>query len=119
MRKFIFAFFCAVFLCTGLNAAQYRAALVADMNSGRILYQENANAQNYPASLTKIMTLYLTFDALEHGRLHLDDYLIVSQYAAGASPVKLGLVAGSKIKVEDAIKDVAVLSAYYVARAPF
>lgn len=97
-------------------AAQYKAALIADIDSGRILYQENSNVQNYPASLTKIMTLYLTFDALEHGRLHLDDYLIVSQYAASASPVKLGLVAGSKIKVEDAIKALTVLSANDVAR---
>ena len=47
------------------------------------------------------MTLYLTFDALEHGRLALDDYLIVSQSAANAEPVKLGLAAGAKIKVED------------------
>lgn len=98
------------------NAAQYRAALVADMDTGRILYQENATQPNYPASLTKIMTLYLTFDALEHGRLHLDDYLIVSQSAANASPVKLGLAAGSKISVENAIKAVAVLSANDVAR---
>ncbi len=96
--------------------AQYKAALVADMDSGKVLYQENATVQNYPASLTKIMTLYLTFDALEHGRLHLDDYLIVSQSAASASPVKLGLKAGSKIKVEDAIKALTVLSANDVAR---
>ncbi len=99
-----------------VSAAQYRAALVADMDSGKVLYQENATVQNYPASLTKIMTLYLTFDALEHGRLHLDDYLIVSQSAAAASPVKLGLTAGSKIKVEDAIKALTVLSANDVAR---
>lgn len=97
-------------------AAGYRAAMVADMDTGRVLYSENANDLNYPASLTKIMTLYLTFDALEHGRLHLDDYLIVSQYAANASPVKLGLAAGSKITVEDAIKAVAVVSANDVAR---
>lgn len=97
-------------------AAQYKAALVADMDTGQVLYQENATVQNYPASLTKIMTLYLTFDALEHGRLHLDDYLIVSQSAANASPVKLGLAAGSKIKVEDAIKALAVHSANDVAR---
>ena len=96
--------------------AQYRAALVADMDTGRVLYQENANELNYPASLTKIMTLYLTFDALEHGRLSLDDYLIVSQSAANAEPVKLGLAAGSKIRVEDAIKAVAVYSANDVAR---
>ena len=100
----------------GANAADYRAVLVADIDTGHVLYQENANQLNYPASLTKIMTLYLTFDALEHKRLHLDDYLIVSQSAANAEPVKLGLAAGSKIKVEDAIKAVAVHSANDVAR---
>ena len=105
-----------LFLCNLANAASYRAALVADMESGRVLYSENANVANYPASLTKIMTLYLTFNALEHGRLHLDDYLIVSNAAAAAEPVKLGLPAGSKIKVEDAIKAVAVHSANDVAR---
>jgi D-alanyl-D-alanine carboxypeptidase len=97
-------------------AANYRAAMVVDMDSGQVLFQENANDLNYPASLTKIMTLYLTFDALEHGRLHLDDYLIVSDAAANASPVKLGLGAGAKIKVEDAIKALAVHSANDVAR---
>ena len=117
LMKGLIGFFSVLWLCTvPCFAAGYRAALVADMDSGKILYQENANDLNYPASLTKIMTLYLTFDALEHGRLHLDDYLIVSQYAANASPVKLGLVAGTKISVEDAIKAVAVLSANDVAR---
>ena len=113
-RVFAFIFSMFVFFCA--NAAHYRAVLVADIDTGRVLYQENANELNYPASLTKIMTSYLTFDALEHGRLHLDDYLIVSQYAADAQPVKLGLTAGSKIKVEDAIKAVAVHSANDVAR---
>lgn len=103
-------------MCGASHAAQYRAALVANMDTGQILIKENANQLNYPASLTKIMTVYLTFDALEHGRLHLDDYLIVSNYAAAASPVKLGLSAGSKITVEDAIKAVIVMSANDVAR---
>ena len=101
---------------TAAVAAPYRAVLVADMDSGRVLYQENATVPNYPASLTKIMTLYLTFDALEHGRLHLDDYLIVSKSAAAAEPVKLGLAAGSKIRVEDAIRALTGLSANDVAR---
>lgn len=114
MMRFFLIFFISL-ICMSARAAQYRAALVADMNTGRVLYQENANELLYPASLTKIMTLYLTFDALEHGRLHLDDYLIVSQSAANASPVKLGLPAGSKIRVEDAIKAVAVHSANDVA----
>lgn len=115
LNKFFLAFsllFCASFS----YGANYRAALVADMDTGRVLYSENASVSNYPASLTKIMTLYLTFDALEHGRLHLDDYLIVSQSAANAQPVKLGVPAGSKIKVEDAIKAVAVHSANDIAR---
>lgn len=103
-------------MCGASHAAQYRAALVANMDTGQVLIRENANQPNYPASLTKIMTVYLTFDALEHGRLHLDDYLIVSNYAAAASPVKLGLTAGSKITVEDAIKAVTVMSANDVAR---
>ena len=117
--KRVLSFILSLFLFCGLaNAAQpqYRAVLVADIDSGRVLYNENANELNYPASLTKIMTLYLTFDALEHKRLHLDDYLIVSNYAANAQPVKLGLAAGSKITVEDAIKAVAVHSANDVAR---
>ena len=115
MRKFLFVL-PLMFSCAFAHAANYRAALVADMDTGRVLISENANDANYPASLTKIMTLYLTFDALEHGRLHLDDYLIVSNSAASAAPVKLGLVAGSKIRVEDAIIAVAVHSANDVAR---
>ena len=114
--KRIFLILGCLFLSMSAHAAQYRAALVADMNTGRVLYQENANELNYPASLTKIMTLYLTFDALEHKRLSLDDYLIVSKSAASAEPIKLGLTAGSKIRVEDAIKAVAVYSANDVAR---
>ena len=113
MKKLLLLF--SLFTCAA-TAAQYNAALVADMDTGRVLYSEHANDLNYPASLTKIMTLYLTFDALEHGRLHLDDYLIVSATAAAANPVKLGLSAGSKIKVEDAIKAIAVVSANDVAR---
>ena len=115
--KRVLPFIIGIFAFFGVAAAkEYRAALVADIDSGQVLYQENANQLNYPASLTKIMTLYLTFDALEHKRLRLDDYLIVSQSAANAQPVKLGLAAGSKISVEDAIKAVAVHSANDVAR---
>ena len=115
MRKILFVL-PLIFSCAFAHAADYRAALVADMNTGRVLIAENANQTNYPASLTKIMTLYLTFDALEHGRLHLDDYLIVSTSAAAAAPVKLGLTAGTKIRVEDAIIALAVYSANDVAR---
>lgn len=116
MRGHFLIFCLSLFFASSVMAAPYRAALVADMDTGTILYHENAYELNYPASLTKIMTLYLTFDALQHGRLHLDDYLIVSNVAANAAPVKLGLSAGSKISVEDAIKAVAVVSANDVAQ---
>ncbi|MCL1902107.1 MAG: D-alanyl-D-alanine carboxypeptidase [Alphaproteobacteria bacterium] len=118
MRKlFAFLITCHLSLVTFCaQSAQYNAVLVADMDTGAVLYQERATELNYPASLTKIMTMYLAFDALEHGRLHLDDYLIVSQAAANASPIKLGVAAGSKIRVEDAIKAVAVISANDIAR---
>lgn len=116
MKRIISFVFLMSCFCNFALAKDYRAVLVADIDSGQVLYQENAEQLNYPASLTKIMTLYLTFDALEHDRLKLDDYLIVSKYAADAQPVKLGLAAGSKIKVEDAIKAVAVHSANDVAR---
>ena len=116
MKRVLIFIISLLAMINGVFAKDYRAVLVADIDSGAVLYQENANQLNYPASLTKIMTLYLTFDALRHERLKLDDYLIVSKYAAEAQPVKLGLTAGSKIKVEDAIKAVAVLSANDVAR---
>jgi D-alanyl-D-alanine carboxypeptidase len=114
MRKLLVLFaFC--FGISAVNAADYNAVLIADMDSGQVLFQENANDVNYPASLTKIMTLYLTFDALEHGRLKLGQQLIVSKTATAASPVKIGLAAGSKISVEDAIKAVTVYSANDIA----
>lgn len=116
MKRVLIAFLSGLMCFSAVSAKEYRAVLVADIDTGQVLYQENANQLNYPASLTKIMTLYLTFDALKHNRLKLDDYLIVSQFAAGAQEVKLGLSAGSKIKVEDAIKAVAVHSANDVAR---
>ena len=115
MKRIVLIAFCAM-LCFAANAKEYNAALVADMDTGAVLFKDRADDLNYPASLTKIMTMYLTFDALEHDRLHLSDQLIVSQAAAAAKPVKLGLAAGSKISVEDAIKALAVLSANDVAR---
>lgn len=118
MRKILTVISAFCFLLSALSAAhaaEYNAALVADMDTGQILFKDRADDLNYPASLTKLMTLYLTFDALDHGRLHLDQNLIVSKTAAGASPVKLGLAAGTKISVENAIKAVTIHSANDIA----
>ena len=92
------------------DAAPY-AAIVVDANSGNVLHSSNPDARRHPASLTKIMTLYMLFEQLEAGKLKLDSELKVSEHAASQSPTKLGLRAGSTIQVEDAIKGIVTRSA--------
>ncbi len=87
------------------------AAIVVDANTGSILHSANADAIRHPASLTKIMTLYMLFERLESGKLSLDSPLRVSEHAADQSPTKLGLREGSTITVEDAIKGMVTRSA--------
>jgi D-alanyl-D-alanine carboxypeptidase len=70
------------------------ADLVLDANSGAVLHAENADSLRHPASLTKIMTLYLLFEQLEAGKLRLDSRMEVSEHAAQQAPSKLGLVPG-------------------------
>ena len=84
-------------------AARQYAAIIVDAESGAVLHAENADLKNRPASLTKMMTLYMTFEALRDGRMTLDKKLNVSRHAAEQSPTKLFLKPGSKIRVEDAI----------------
>lgn len=87
------------------------AAIVVDAKSGAVMHATNADAKRHPASLTKIMTLYLLFERLEAGKLKLDSPLKVSGYAEEQAPTKLGLEDGETIKVEDAIKGVITRSA--------
>ena len=79
------------------------AAIVVDGNTGQILQQVNADQRDYPASLTKMMTLYLTFRELKSGKLSLDQAMPVSAWAADKSPTKLGLRPGQTISVQDCI----------------
>lgn len=95
-------------------AAPY-AAMVVDGHNGKILYSKHGDAKRYPASLTKIMTLYLLFDLLEEGKLTENSGLEVSKHAAGQPPSKLGLRPGSTIKVKDAIYALVTKSANDVA----
>jgi D-alanyl-D-alanine carboxypeptidase len=98
-------------LATNPSQAAPYADIVVDANSGNVLHETNADARRHPASLTKIMTLYLLFEQLEAGKLRLDSQLKVSQEAAGQMPTKLGLKSGSTIQVEDAIKGIVTRSA--------
>jgi D-alanyl-D-alanine carboxypeptidase len=87
------------------------AAIVIDNNTGQVLHEENANEPRRPASLTKVMTLFVLFEQLEAGKIKLDTELPVSAFAAGQNPTKLGLKAGKTIAVEDAIKGLVTKSA--------
>lgn len=87
------------------------ASIVVDAASGEVLFSRFADARRYPASITKVMTLYLTFEALESGKIKLTDNLTVSPRAAAQPPSKLGLAAGQSISLEDAMKATAVRSA--------
>ena len=93
------------------------AALVVDANTGRTLYAADENETRHPASLTKVMTLYLLFEQLEKGRLSLDSPVTMSEHAASQAPSKLGLEPGESISVDNAIKSIVTRSANDVAVA--
>ncbi len=87
------------------------ASIVVDGNSGAVLQAANPDALRHPASLTKVMTLYLLFERLEAGKIRLDTPLKVSEHASEQAPTKLGLKPGQTIAVEDAIKGIVTKSA--------
>jgi D-alanyl-D-alanine carboxypeptidase len=87
------------------------ASIVVDGNSGEALQASNPDALRHPASLTKVMTLYLLFERLDAGKIKLDTPLKVSEHASDQDPTKLDLKAGDTITVEDAIKGIVTKSA--------
>jgi D-alanyl-D-alanine carboxypeptidase len=87
------------------------ASIIVDGNSGATLSANNPDASRHPASLTKIMTLYLLFERLDAGKIKLDTEMDVSEHASEQAPTKLGLRPGQTIKVEDAIKGLVTRSA--------
>ena len=91
------------------------ASIVVDANTGAVLQSTNADSPRHPASLTKIMTLYLLFERLEAGKLKLSSELSVSPHASAQAPSKLGLQPGQTINVETAIKAIVTKSANDVA----
>jgi len=94
----------AIFLLAAAPAwAGKYASIVIDAGSGKVLHAANPDVRSYPASLTKVMTLFLLFDELESGRMHLDTPLPVSAHAAAQAPSKLGLRPGETISVRDVI----------------
>ncbi|MEO1251156.1 MAG: D-alanyl-D-alanine carboxypeptidase family protein [Pseudomonadota bacterium] len=105
----------AFVLATPAHANPKYAAFVVHADSGDVLFDRYSTARRYPASLTKMMTLYLLFEALEAGELSLDSKMKVSRTAAGQPPSKLGVAAGSTIDVDTAIQALVIKSANDVA----
>ena len=97
-------------------AAPY-AALVMDARSGKVLHARNADTRLHPASLTKMMTLYVVFEAIENGEISLDTMVKVSKHAASEPPSKLGLKAGQRIKLRYLVRAAAIKSANDAATA--
>nr|WP_280778353.1 D-alanyl-D-alanine carboxypeptidase [Rhizobium sp. SG_E_25_P2] len=93
------------------------ASIVIDARNGKVMHQEDPDGLRYPASLTKMMTLYMVFDALESGRISLRTKITMSKHAASQSPTKLGIGAGRSFTVEQGILSLVTLSANDCATA--
>lgn len=116
-RAIFMAFVVSTIVVTSpLQAAPF-AAIVMDGRTGEVLYEKNADARLHPASLTKMMTLYIVFQEIEAGRLSLDTKVTVSKYAASQPPSRLGLKPGQKIAVRYLIRAAAIKSANDAAAA--
>jgi len=94
-----------------MSRAQAEALLVIDVENGKVLYEHNAGYPWYPASVTKLLTAYVTLRAVNEGRLNLDTPLVVSANAAAQSPVKMGFAVGTVVTVDNALKMLMVKSA--------
>ncbi|WP_340646906.1 D-alanyl-D-alanine carboxypeptidase [Phenylobacterium sp.] len=93
------------------------AAVVMDAATGEVLYEYEPDARRFPASLTKVMTLYMAFDALEHGKLQRESKVTMSRHSAAQPPSKLGLPVGGQLTVAQAMDVMVVKSANDVASA--
>jgi len=115
----ILSIFLALALAAAIAAPAFAkppfSAIAVDARSGRILFAQDPDGRRHPASLTKVMTLYLLFEEIKSGRVNLETKLVTSRYASTRAPSKLGLKPGQTIRVDDAIRSVVTLSANDVA----
>jgi D-alanyl-D-alanine carboxypeptidase len=107
----------SLFVAGNAAASAPNAAIVVDAKSGKVLYSSHADAKRYPASLTKMMTLYLLFESIDSGRNGLNSSIEMSAHCAAQAPSKLGLKPGQTIKARDAILALVTKSANDVACA--
>lgn len=101
------------FVCVDVasSLAARQAAIVVDAKTGKVLYSADANGRRYPASLTKMMTLYLTFEAMAKGKISRNSQVVFSAHASAEAPTKLGVKPGGSVSVETAILSIVTKSA--------
>jgi D-alanyl-D-alanine carboxypeptidase len=116
-RRFVFgaiaSLFAAIVFVWAIPTVQAKteSSIVIDAETGKVLSEHNADLPNYPASLTKMMTLYLLFEGIEQGKIKLDQRFTVSRWAAAQAPSKLGLTEGQTIAVRELILAIITKSA--------
>jgi D-alanyl-D-alanine carboxypeptidase len=111
LRLSALAAFLAIAALVTAQSARAEAMIVVEADSGRVLYQENATYPWYPASVTKLMTMYVALKAVKEGRMQLDTLLTVSPIAASQAPTKMGFKAGTSVTLENALAMMMVKSA--------
>lgn len=107
----------ATLMAPQAHASSRYAAMAVDARTGEVLFSRNGDAQRFPASLSKIMTVYIVFEELRAGRLKKNSPIVMSRYAAAKPPSKIGLPAGQSLTVDDAIRILVTKSANDVAAA--
>lgn len=118
MRKLLAAIITATLVVAApLSAMAGNASLILDARTGKVLSSENADVLNYPASLTKMMTIYMAFEAINRGKMSWDTPIVMSKYAASRPPTKLGVRPGTTITVREAVLGMVVKSANDAASA--
>src|SRR5262245_7718378 len=110
-RTLIFAAVASLATVLAAPRAAGDSLILVEVDGGKVLHAENATAPWYPASITKIMTAYVTLRAVKEGRITLDKLLTVSHNAVAQSPVKMGFPAGTTVTVDNALKMLMVKSA--------
>ena len=114
IKSLLILFFIVTIVIPNHSSAK-RAAIIIDYDTKEVLFEKNADTLNYPASLTKMMTLYIVFDYIKAGRLNWNTKMSVSKNASSQQPSKLYLEKGSTISVENAVMALIVKSANDVA----
>lgn len=118
MRKLLAAIITATLVVAApLSAMAGSASLILDARTGKVLSSENADVLNHPASLTKMMTIYMAFEAINRGKMNWDTPIVMSKYAASRPPTKLGVRPGTSITVREAILGMITKSANDAAAA--